>query len=213
MTWCTRHTQGHENWQGCWGGGGLAATSYQQEWKRGHFYCFADLFDQTKKNQMEWRWLPSFTWNSRNKTTSHLVRLVPLGRVGVVHMFGGEMLRADPCYGIRVRQAGHHPFHIAVLSCQVLCLQQVDPHHSLKKKRLDVLKLQGVKMYYSTGIAGGTLGRGERNWATCRPWTRGTTRRFGNTKQEAMASIIMLSDMTLRQRGNGYTWFSSYFYL
>lgn len=123
------------------------------------------------------------------------------------------MLRADPCYGIRVRQAGHHPFHIAVLSFQVLCFQQVDPHHSLYKKRLDVFELRGVKMYYSTGIAGGTLGRGERNWATCRPWTRGTTRRFGNTKQEAMASIIMLSDMTLRQRGIGKTGFSSYFYL
>lgn len=42
-----------------------------------------------------------------------------------------------------------------------------------------------------------TLGNGDRSWAKCSSWTRGTTRRLGNTKKEAMASMIMLSDMTL----------------
>lgn len=109
-------------------GSGLMLTGVE---KRGISIASPIYLIRLRKTTMEWRWLPSFTWNSRNQTTSHLVRLVPLGRVGVVHMFGGEMLRADPCYGIRVGQAGHHPFHVAVLSCQVLCLQQVDPHHSL----------------------------------------------------------------------------------
>lgn len=84
-------------------------------------------------NRMEWKWSSSYACNSWNKTASHLVRLVPLGSVGVVDMFGGKLLRADPHDGIRVRQASHHPFHIVVLSCQVLCLQQVNTHHSLLK--------------------------------------------------------------------------------
>lgn len=44
-----------------------------------------------------------------------------------------------------------------------------------------------------------TLGKGQRSWATWRPGTKGTTRRLGRTKKEAMASMIMLSDMTLKQ--------------
>lgn len=56
---------------------------------------------------------------------------------------------------------------------------------------------------YLYPYSGFTLGKGERSWATCSPWTRGTTRRLGSTRKEAMASIIMLSDMTLRQRRNG----------
>lgn len=43
-----------------------------------------------------------------------------------------------------------------------------------------------------------TLGNGDRSCAKCSSWTRGMTRRFGNTRKEAMASMIMLSDMTLR---------------
>lgn len=120
------HTQGHENWRGP--ERTPAAASCPREWKWG-IGSAAQLYLIKLKKKWEWKWLPPFT--GRKKTASHLVHLVPLGRVGVVHVFGGEVLRADPCYGIRVGQAGHHPFHIAVLSCQVLCLQQVDPHHSL----------------------------------------------------------------------------------
>lgn len=117
---------------GTWGRGGRWQRPHvNRSEKRGISIASPIYLIRLRKTKMEWRWLPSFTWNSRNQTTSHLVRLVPLGRVGVVLMFGGEMLRADPCYGIRVGQAGHHPFHVAVLSCQVLGLQQVDPHHSL----------------------------------------------------------------------------------
>lgn len=45
-----------------------------------------------------------------------------------------------------------------------------------------------------------TLGNGDRSWAKCSSWTRGMTRRLGNTRKEAMASMIMLSDMTLRAK-------------
>lgn len=52
----------------------------------------------------------------------HLVHLPPLGRVCVVDVFGGEGLRADPQYGVRVGQTGHDPFHVVILGCQVLGL-------------------------------------------------------------------------------------------
>lgn len=45
-----------------------------------------------------------------------------------------------------------------------------------------------------------TLGRGQRNWATGRSATKGTVRRLGNTKNEAIASMITESDITLIQR-------------
>lgn len=43
-----------------------------------------------------------------------------------------------------------------------------------------------------------TLGRGERSCATCRSATRGTVRRLGSTRWEAIASIIIVSDMALQ---------------
>lgn len=43
-----------------------------------------------------------------------------------------------------------------------------------------------------------TRGRGERSCATCRSATRGTVRRLGSTRWEAIASIIIVSDMALQ---------------
>lgn len=54
---------------------------------------------------------------SQTLHSSYLVHLFPLGRVCVVDVFGGEGLRADPQYGIGVRQASHDPFHVVVLGC------------------------------------------------------------------------------------------------
>lgn len=43
-----------------------------------------------------------------------------------------------------------------------------------------------------------TRGRGERSCATCRSATRGIVRRLGSTRWEAIASIIIVSDMALQ---------------
>lgn len=47
-----------------------------------------------------------------------------------------------------------------------------------------------------------TLGRGERSCATCRSATRGTVRRLGRTRKEAIASIIIVSDIALQMNAS-----------
>jgi len=48
-----------------------------------------------------------------------------------------------------------------------------------------------------------TRGRGERSCATCRLATKGTVRRLGRTRKEAIASIIIVSDMALKMNARG----------
>ena len=43
-----------------------------------------------------------------------------------------------------------------------------------------------------------TLGKGLRSWATCRSATSGTVSRLGRTRKEAMMSMIIESDITLK---------------
>lgn len=47
-----------------------------------------------------------------------------------------------------------------------------------------------------------TLGRGERSCAICRSATRGTVRRLGSTRWEAIASIIIVSEMVLQMNAD-----------
>lgn len=42
-----------------------------------------------------------------------------------------------------------------------------------------------------------TRGRGERSCAKCKSATKGTVRRLGSTRKEAIASITIVSDMAL----------------
>lgn len=73
-------------------------------------------------------------------------------------------------------------FDSQAMCLQLICLDSFSQFRSMF--------LQAIKTV--------TLGRGERSCATCRSATRGIVRRLGRTRWEAIASIIIVSDMALQ---------------
>lgn len=137
ITWCTGHTHTRtwrltEGMYGSW----LRphATMNENEHSRSCKNLITQIEDKVKWFMIELlQWWHKYEAFHGTFHSTYLINLLPLGRVCVVNMFGGEGLRADPQYGIGVRQAGHNTFHVVVLGYYILCLQQVDAYHTLGK--------------------------------------------------------------------------------
>lgn len=126
MTWCTRHT--HKVMKidrGTWIEVGCALM---WPWMKMKHSLRCDSLIPQIQNKVKWYMIESsntctcrvmITHISFHKTfhCSYLIYLFPLRRVCVVNVFGGEVLRANPQYGIGVGQASHNPFHVVVFGC------------------------------------------------------------------------------------------------